>query len=266
MDFIKKNYEKILLGVVLLVLAAAVAYLPIKIAREKGELKAMSEGYINKKPKPLDPLDMTRLNAGHKRLETPAVLEFSGSHNLFNPVQWQKLPNGVLRKNQTGGEVAAGVTVTKINPLFTTISYESPGATEGTYLISVQRDAELKAANRGKKSKYYTLDVKGDFFTLRKAGGPAEKPELELELNDTGERVKISSEKSYQRTDGYSADLRYDPEKKVWLARRVGDKVTFAGDDFTIAAIKDVATNQFEVVLKAKSTDKKTTIRFNGAM
>ena len=39
-----------------------------------------------------------------------------------------------------------------------------------------------------------------------------------------------------------------------------------AGDEFTVATINLVGTNQFEVVFIAKSTGKKTTIRFNAAM
>ena len=41
MDFLKKHYEKVLLGVVLLGLAVAVAFLPFKIASEKQKLEDM---------------------------------------------------------------------------------------------------------------------------------------------------------------------------------------------------------------------------------
>jgi hypothetical protein len=47
MDFLKKNYEKILLGVVLLGLAVAVGFLPFKIASEKQKLKDMSDSVLN---------------------------------------------------------------------------------------------------------------------------------------------------------------------------------------------------------------------------
>ena len=39
MDFLKKHYEKVLLGVVLLGLAVAVAFLPFKIASDKQALE-----------------------------------------------------------------------------------------------------------------------------------------------------------------------------------------------------------------------------------
>src|SRR5262245_4632431 len=128
MDFIKKNYEKILLSVVLLGLAGAVAYLLIKIPKEKEELAQIRDRLLTPKPKPLDPVDMTRLNTAYKRLDTPARLNYSGDHNLLNPVQWQKLPNGQLKKNLAGSDPAAAVQVVKPNPLFTTIAYEGPGA------------------------------------------------------------------------------------------------------------------------------------------
>ena len=47
MDFLKKHYEKVLLGVVLLGLAVAVAFLPFKIASEKQKLEDMRNRLIH---------------------------------------------------------------------------------------------------------------------------------------------------------------------------------------------------------------------------
>ena len=135
MDFIKKNYEKILLGFVLLGLAVAVAYLPIKIANEKRELAEAREKRTPK-PKPLDPVDMSRLNAAHKRLETPAGLKYSTEHNLLNPVQWQKGPLGLI-KIQTGVSVGPGYTVRTFTPVPLT---SSRSASENVALAALLAD------------------------------------------------------------------------------------------------------------------------------
>jgi hypothetical protein len=45
----------------------------------------------------------------------------------------------------------------------------------------------------------------------------------------------------------------------------MGATLSFAGDDYTVAAINLIATNQFEVVLSAKSSGKKNTIKYNTA-
>jgi hypothetical protein len=267
MDFIKKHYEKILLGVVLLGLTVAVGLMLIKIPKEKDDLKETTMKRTTVSSKPLPAPDVTRFDAAYGRLEKPAPLNFSGQHNLFNPAQWQRQPDGRLVKMQTSGQVGpAAAAVLKMNPLYTTITCESVGVDANTFLVGIQREAELSPSKRRKKSTYASLNSKGESFTLREVKGSPEKPKLTLELVDTGERIEVSGDQPYKRVDGYSADLRYDPEKKTWPARRVGDRVVFGGDEFTVAAINLVATNQFEVVLSAKSTGKKTTIRFNAAM
>ena len=268
MDFIKKHYEKVLLGAVLMFLTVAVFYMVIEIPREKGALKEKTSGIIRVSSKPLDSPDAARMKDAYDRLERKVTLNYSSGHNLFNPVTWQKQPNGSLLKVATGNEVGpAAVNVLRINPLYTTITYESSGASEGIYLVGIQRDAEAKSANRSKKSKYVSLNEKGEFFTLREVKGPPERPELTLELADTGERVKITADQPYQRVDGYTVDLEYKPENRKWSGKRVWDYLLppFAGDLFTVVGINRVATNQFEVILSAKSTGKKTTIRFNAA-
>jgi hypothetical protein len=273
MDFLKKHYEKALLGLVLLGLAAAVVFMLTEIPKEKAYLKetTLKRSVLNNKPLPAP--EMERFTAVFARAEKPVPTKYSGPHNLFNPVVWKKTADNQLRKAQDAGDVASAVAITKLNPLYTTISYEPPGGGEppagldGKFLVSIQRDADLKSSARAKRSRYVSkAEPKTEFFTLREVKGTPEKPELTLELADTGETVKVTAEQPFQRADGYSADLRYDPEKKTWAAKRVGDKLLFAGDEFAVAAIKLVATNQFEVVLSAKSTGKKTTIRFNGAM
>ena len=42
--------------------------------------------------------------------------------------------------------------------------------------------------------------------------------QLILQLTDTGERVTLSKDKPFRRVDGYTADLKYDPEGKKWQA------------------------------------------------
>src|SRR5258705_304317 len=59
MDLLKKHYEKILLGVVLLGLAVAVGFLPIKITSEKQKLTDLSNARRSPKVAPLTNLDLT---------------------------------------------------------------------------------------------------------------------------------------------------------------------------------------------------------------
>jgi hypothetical protein len=59
--------------------------------------------------------------------------------------------------------------------------------------------------------------------------------------------------------EAYSADLKYDREKPAYTGTglRVGDHLTFAGDDYNIIAIE-----KNEVKLLAQSNQKKYTLPY----
>ena len=96
MDFLKKHYEKVVLGVVLLGLAVAVAFLPLKIAGEKQKLDEMRTRLISRNVQPLTNLDLSLADAALKRAAVPATVDFSAPNKLFNPMLWQKTPEGRL--------------------------------------------------------------------------------------------------------------------------------------------------------------------------
>src|SRR3954452_9847109 len=111
MDFLKKHYEKVLLGLVLLGLTIAVALLPFLISGKRANLQAEREKILNPKIKELPPLEMAREEAAMQRAQAPIRLVLSGRHNTLNPVLWQKTPDGRLVKIQTGTELVEGVEV-----------------------------------------------------------------------------------------------------------------------------------------------------------
>jgi hypothetical protein len=265
-NFIKKHYEKILLGAVLLFLVVAVALLPLKIASEQSDLEEKRVRLTILPVKQLTSLDLRVALAALDRTKTPVNSVFSDfKHNLFNPVPWRRTPDGGLRKVEKIAEGPSVVEVTKITPLYLSIALDSVGASGSNYLITVTKETEVSPARR-RTSRYVGEGGRTDMFTLKKVNGPADKPtSLVLELNDTGERVTITPDRRYQKIDGYGADLKYEVEKRTWAHRRVGNALSFAGDDYTIAAINLIATNQYEVVLSAKSSGKKTTIKYNAA-
>jgi hypothetical protein len=123
------------------------------------------------------------------------------------------------------------------------------------YIVGVERQAESVAWRRAKRQHYASLNEKNDAFTITAVqGAPADPTQLILQLTDSGETVSLSKSKPYRRVDAYMADLKYGPEGKNWEGQRVGDDLKFAGDDYIIVAI-----NQNEVVLSAKSNQKKIT-------
>lgn len=258
MDFIKKNWEKVLLGVVLVGLAVAVAFLPLKISSEK---KALEETRmtLTPEPKPLPEVDLAVSETSLKRASTPLALDFSTGHRLFNPVLWQKTSDGGKIKVQSGKEIGPdALVITKTLPLYTIITLDNvvTNETGARYAIGVERQAADKPADRRKKQFYVSQGNKTDVFVLESIKGPAENPtELVLILNDTGDKITISKAGPYRRVDGYLAEMKYPPENRTWPPRRKDDKLTFGGADYNIVAISET-----EVVLSAGS-GKKTTVR-----
>jgi len=261
MDFLKKHYEKIILGIVLIGLAAAVAFIPFKVASERKELDDKRISLIPRSVKPLTNADLSLPQASLKRISEPLVLNLASPHRLFNPMPWQKAANNQLIKFDDSHIGPKAVTITKITPLYLVIMLDNVNISDSgpRYVLGVQKEAATQSSQRVKKETYSKLNDKNDTFILRKVDGPPENPtKFTLELNDTGETAVVTTEQPFKRIDGYMADLKYDPEKQSWNNCRVGRALRFNGEDYNIVAI-----SQNEVVLSAKSNQKRWPIQLN---
>lgn len=261
MDFLKKHYEKILFGVVLLGLLGALIFLPFMIRSDRQKQEEISRGIITHPVQPLPPLDLPEESNAIQRLQLPCHLDFETTNRLFNPVEWQRAVNGTLIKIETGKEVGpAAVKVTSITPLYFILSLDSVETNEFgvRYVIGVERQAAASPWQREKQQHYASVGDKNDTFTITGVKGPPANPtQLVLQLTDSGQLVTVSKGKPFRRADAYMADLKYTPEGKNWEDQRVGAVLKFAGDDYIIVAI-----NQNEVVLSAQSNQKKTTLTY----
>jgi hypothetical protein len=264
MDFLKKNYEKVLLGVVLLGLAVAVAFLPFKIASEKQTLEDMRNRLIHVKVKPLTNLDLTLPDAVLKRAAAPAMIDLSAPNKLFNPMPWQKAADGHLIKVDAANIGPNAATITKMVPLYLKLTLNDVTTTDSgsRCKIGVDNEAAVNLKDR-KKEKYCKVGDKNETFSLRDIKVSPDTPTnatVELELNDTGQRVALTKDQPFRRIDGYMVDLKYTPEAKTWTSRRVGASLSFNGEDYNIVAI-----TENEVVLSAKSNQKKWTIKYSAS-
>ena len=265
MDFLKKHYEKVLLGVVLLGLAVAVAFLPFKIASEKQKLEDMRNQLIHPKVKELTNLDLSLPDAVLKRMAAPALVDFSAPNKLFNPMPWQKAADGHLIKVDATNVGPNAVTITKMTPLYLKLTLDSVTVLEtGTrYVVGIEKEAAPNPRDRPKTQKYCSLNTKNDTFTLRDVKAPPDSPTnvtVVLELNDTKQRVEVSHDQPFRRIDSYMVDLKYAPENKTWTSRRVLAPLSFNGEDYNIVAI-----TENEVVLSAKSNQKKWTVKYSAS-
>ncbi len=260
MDLLKKHYEKIILGAVLLVLVVVAAWLPMKIKGERSGREQQANDIINKPSKPIAPLNISTQQMRFSRLATAGVVDLSTTNKALNPLQWQKATDGRLIKIQTGKETGPdALIVTNQRPLHLVITFDSVSTSDsGTrYVFYVEREAAAKPANRGRKAFISKKDEKNEVFVLRQVKGPPDAPtEVVLELVEGGELVSVAKEKPFKRVDGYTVDLRYPLENRPpWLNQRVGGALKFGGEDYIIVAI-----SKTEVVVLAKSNQKKTPV------
>jgi hypothetical protein len=261
MDFLKKHYEKIIFCAVLLGVIGFLAFLPFVIASDQQDMKAMREKIIGRPVKPLPDLDLTDQQNILERLQSPANFDFSTQNKLFNPIEWKMDANHVMFPIINGNEIgASAAVVTKIDPLYLVVTLDQveTNATEPRYVIGLEHQAAAFPPARRKQQRYASVGEKKDFFTIDYVkGDPLNPDEMVLKLTDTGEMATLTKDKPFQRVDAYTADLKYDPEKRNFANRRVGSMVSFNGEDYIIVAI-----DANEVILSSQSNQKKTILRY----
>jgi hypothetical protein len=262
MSFIKKHYEKVLLGAVLLGLFAALLLLPIAIAADKAALNAVISNIIKTPPKPLPALDMSQDSAVLSRVQAPYSLDFETTNRLFNPMQWQRSSDGHWIVIKYGNEVGPeAVKVVSIKPLYFHLTLDSVEAANqfsgARYVISTTRENAEIATQRRPHKHYLSVGDKDEALTLVSVTGPSDNPQLTLQINESGEQVSLSKDKPFKEVDGYAADLKYPPEGKQWNDQRIGAMININRNDYKVVVI-----DQNEVVISAESNQKKTTLQY----
>jgi hypothetical protein len=258
MQFLKKHYEKILLGFVLAGLIGVLVFMLFYIAADRQAMEDKINSVINSPAKPLPDLDLTTNSAAVTRLQSPLVLDLENGNKIFNPFEWQKTLDGqFVKKANLTAQVAV---VTNITPLYLVLSLDSVATNElgARYVIGVEKQAAASAAKRRKQQRYVSVGDKNDTFLLLEAKGAAENPDaLVIKILDTGETAVVTHDKPFRRVDAYMADFRYDPEKKVFHNCRTGTKLSFGGTDYLVFEV-----NQNELILADQSNEKKTSLPF----
>ena len=208
-------------------------------------------------------IDLSRYSASMAKLNTAQPQTLSNPHNLFNPVQWRRTPQGTVFKVEKGTEIGPGaVRLAKTYPLYTKVEFRGVSQTGNVlrYRFTVTREAEERKKDRIRM----TTTVDGEnledirkIFTLVKVNGSLSDPtSLTLRMSDGSDDITVVKGEIFSRVDGYTADITYPPNNKQFRNRRSGEKLFFAEDMHNIVAI-----SESEVVLSTASTSKRTTIR-----
>jgi len=261
---VKRHYEKVILALALLILIGAVVYLNQMKNAENEKIDTYDKGITRRKPKPIQIVDIGVLSSAMSRATNAPSLSFTPPHNLFNPVKWQQRSDGQRIKVETGTEVGpAALQIVKISPLSTIITLDNQSGSGVN--MSVAQEASTNRFMRQKLQAYLTTNTPMDrihsrtrLFTLKDLKLLPDGPAAEIELID-GTKTTVTTNKPFARIEGYKVDLVYPPEnRRPFTDKRVGDPLALAGEDYNIVAI-----TPNEVVVSARSNDRRTIIRSN---
>jgi len=261
MNFIKKNYEKILLGAVLLGLVVSLLLGQFLVAQEKQALEDQKSRIIQTPPKPLPALDMSGETNILNREGVPYALDFETTNRLFNSMPWKRAVDGRIIKMENGSEARA-LKVTNITPLFFYLRFESlePASQLGParYQLSTEHQGAANVMQRRPRKHFLsTAEPKDETLQLVSVTGPANNPQLTIKIFESDETVTVTMNKSYQEVESYEADLTYPPTGKKWSAQRVGASLKIYDNNYNIVVI-----DQNEVVISAESNQKRTTVPY----
>jgi hypothetical protein len=256
MEFLKRHYEKIVLCVVLLGLAAAAVWMKTEIGRVRENMPEAP--VIPRKAGALAPIDLSTDQVALAQVTNPPPIVLSGDHNLFNPVTWKmKSDDTLLKVVKTGPDA---LVVTNITKLYTIISFDhASGQGSGVYVMSTQEHSDPQHPSH-KVNEYSKKNekTKSGLYIIRGVEGDPDNPTaLELELPDGGDTVTVTTNKPYEKVDSYIADLRYDPESKNVSKVHVNDVITLDDVQYKVVEIGPNA-----VRVKSNRTTKVTEIKW----
>lgn len=252
MELIQKHYEKAILSLVLLGLAVAAAFLPMKVSQVRQDLETFKQNVATRAPKRLEPTNLTTNEVSLARVLKPAPLVLAGPpHNTLNPVPWMRLQaNGPLvPRTHTGLDV---LTVTNISPLYLRLRFDSvrQSGDSYAYIFYMAQEASTNAYQRRPSSTQLAVGSKRDPFTLKEIKGPRENPEaFILDVAGDPAPATVTKDRPYERVAGYAADLYYEPDRRPFPNQRVGSTLTMGGASYIVVAI-----DQNEVVVSEKKS------------
>ena len=250
----RNHYEKFILGLALLGLGAAVVILMQASQSEQAKIEDYLKNVERRSGAKVEPPDLSRLKGTVKKAENPPPLNLSGEHNVYNPVKWQRRADGTIYKNVKGTEGTVDeLEILRIAPLQYIITLDK--FTGVGYMIILTNEAAMPPYPKRVAQSFLLNETNKALLILREIKGAAENPELVMEIKDTGERVTISKEKPFVRTNTFEADLKWKVENKTFNRQRTNSVLRLGSDDYKIVAI-----NPGEVVMSAPN-DKKYTVR-----
>jgi hypothetical protein len=258
----RQHYEKLILVFVLLLLAGAVWYLFQQSQVEADKTRSMTEGFRTRAGTPVEPVKLDRFTATMKVVTNPPALNFSGQHNLLNPVKWQQpRGGGQIIKVVSGAEIGPGaMRIAGISPLHLSVAFDRPaktGADVTGYHIVVTNELATLARLRRQAQYVQHGATNTQVFVLTEVKGPPDEPtELVARLRDfNNETISFAPGKPYTRVVGHEAELVHPSSGKKYPRLRKDSPLDIEGEPYKVV---DIAPNR--VVVSDDSNGKRHTI------
>lgn len=269
MEFLKNHYEKIILGLMLLLMATGAVFLVLQVGSAQEELDKYRNITLEGAGKGPSVVNMTnRMNALNNFTNPPQV-DFVRVHKVFNPDTWYVDTNGNFVAGTNVG--VRRLEVKSITPLHLKLELLGTGGSpeRPTVKVNVVKEFGKTPGEQGKKGLTISLNTTNSLNTLdvsrklvllaREIGGAPEAPEVKFELLEPGKdpiQFAMTKAKGFITVVDHVAHIVYPVETNfVWRAARKDTPLIFASD--TNIVVEITASN---VVVKAVSNDKPTTI------
>lgn len=262
MNFLKDHFEKLILGLVLLLSVGGIAFVIQQISSSK---VAVDQSVVSPRGsvKEYEDTDLqafqTELNAISQEIE----VGITGEHELLNPVRWQDVGGRPRKTTELG---IKKLSINDIKPLSKIVRYVRTTDTGRTvrYVLEMTDESAESVGKRKPTKRTFEIGkpIKGIPYILERVEGSNDRPSriaLIISDEDTGvtERVTFTPESPYRAIVGYSASFYHEPSNKTFADQRVSDTLKINDSSFDIVAItKNQAT------LENKS-GKRTTLDFN---
>ncbi|MBE7500977.1 MAG: hypothetical protein HS113_11835 [Verrucomicrobiales bacterium] len=264
MELLKNHYEKVILGVVLLLLAVVAGYLPFEVANVRSRLDEGTSGIERGRVDPIPDLSLSTNEIVVARLNREIRFGFgTGVHGLFNPAgTWRKLPSGEVVPPPPAG--IEGLLVTKISPLMLQIDYQglsTGGGSQQRYRFYIKDESSTNRALERGRIVIQGPGARPEGFLIKEIIGPKEDPEqFRLELTDSRQVVTVTKEQGHSEVAGYAADLRHERETRSFPRQKKGSKITVGGTTYNIVAVSET-----DVTIEDDKTKRRTVVPLKSA-
>lgn len=280
MEFLKSHYEKLILGLMLLLMAAGAVLLVLEVGSVQAQLEEYRKIAVGGEGKPPPQENLDQLREILTKAVKPGQTDFVTTHRVFNPDAWYVDTNGNLIAGTNVGVNRLMVHSITPQQLLLELAAIGGSAERPSVSMNVVRQFAKTPAERNKTRRSVslnatntpatatpanTLDAARKLVLLaREIGGTPENPEVKCELHEPGKdalKFTLSKAAGLAHVVEYVAHIQYLVETNfVWRVARKDTQLDFAGDTNIVVDI--TASN---VVVRAVSNDKVTILPLGSA-